>query len=346
MPMNDAPKVTAPVAIGSPVLRAQDLTRHYRIRRGLFRSDDEVQALERVSLTLERGRTLAVVGESGSGKSTLARQLTLMESPTSGRLWIDGVEVTRAEGRERAALRRHTQMIFQNPYASLNPRQTIASTLEEPLLLNTRASPAQRREQAQAMMAKVGLGAEHLSRYPHMFSGGQRQRIAIARALMLSPAVVVADEPTSALDVSVQAQILNLLMDLQASSGMALVFISHNLAVVEHVADDVMVLYRGRVVEAGPKQRVLQAPLHPYTRALHAAVPRLNAPVAADVSQHATWIAQPDTHLGRPPSPLRPTSGCAYQTHCPHRQEVCQWQPPELQEMDGRRVACHKVMTP
>ena len=324
----------------SVVLQAQDLTRRYRVRRGLFQGHDEVRALERVSLSLARGRTLAVVGESGCGKSTLARVLTLMESPNSGRLWIDGVPAEGAIGRARSALRLKTQMVFQNPYASLNPRLTVGATLEEPLLLNSPASKGQRREQAQAMMERVGLRPEHLDRYPHMFSGGQRQRIAIARALMLAPAVVVADEPTSALDVSVQAQILNLLMDLQASTKMAMVFISHNLAVVEHVADDVMVLFQGSVVEAGPKSQVLNHPLHPYTRALQAAVPKLKS-VPSPHSSLQTCVQ--GSVQG---SVQASVQGCAFQFRCPQRLDMCAQSRPQLHEVDGRRVACHLVNTP
>lgn len=322
------------------VLQAQDLTRRYRVRRGLFQGHDEVRALERVSLSLARGRTLAVVGESGCGKSTLARVLTLMESPNSGRLWIDGVPAEGVVGRARAALRLKTQMVFQNPYASLNPRLTVGATLEEPLLLNSPASKGQRREQAQAMMERVGLRPEHLDRYPHMFSGGQRQRIAIARALMLAPAVVVADEPTSALDVSVQAQILNLLMDLQESTKMAMVFISHNLAVVEHVADDVMVLFQGSVVEAGPKSQVLNHPLHPYTRALQAAVPKLQR-VPSPHSSLQTCVQ--GSVQG---SVQASVQGCAFQFRCPQRLDMCAQSRPQLHEVDGRRVACHLVNTP
>ncbi len=324
----------------SVVLQAQDLTRRYRVRRGLFQGHDEVRALERVSLSLARGRTLAVVGESGCGKSTLARVLTLMESPNSGRLWIDGVPAEDVVGRARAALRLKTQMVFQNPYASLNPRLTVGATLEEPLLLNSPASKGQRREQAQAMMERVGLRPEHLDRYPHMFSGGQRQRIAIARALMLAPAVVVADEPTSALDVSVQAQILNLLMDLQASTKMAMVFISHNLSVVEHVADDVMVLFQGSVVEAGPKSQVLSQPLHPYTRALQAAVPKLQR-VPSPHSSLQTCVQ--GSVQG---SVQASVQGCAFQFRCPQRLDMCAQSRPQLHEVDGRRVACHLVNTP
>ena len=219
------------------VLSARELTRHYEVSRGLFKGHALVRALNGVSFELEAGKTLAVVGESGCGKSTLARALTLIEEPSSGSLQIAGTEVKGASKAERKQLRRDVQMVFQSPYASLNPRQKIGDQLAEPLLINTSLSKTERREKVQKMMEQVGLRPEHYQRYPHMFSGGQRQRIALARAMMLQPKVLVADEPTSALDVSIRAQVLNLFMDLQKEFNTAYVFISHNLAVVRHVAD-------------------------------------------------------------------------------------------------------------
>ena len=236
------------------VLTARDLTRHYEVSRGMFKGHALVRALNGVSFELEAGKTLAVVGESGCGKSTLARALTLIEEPSSGSLKIAGQEVTEANKAERKQLRKDVQMVFQSPYASLNPRQKVGDQLAEPLLINTTLSASERRDKVQAMMKQVGLRPEHYHRYPHMFSGGQRQRIALARAMMLQPKVLVADEPTSALDVSIQAQVLNLFMDLQQEFNTAYVFISHNLAVVRHVADQVLVMYLGRPVEMGPKE--------------------------------------------------------------------------------------------
>jgi len=208
-------------ATGAALLEARDLARHYRVSRGYLRAHATVRALDGVSFTLHAGRTLAVVGESGCGKSTLARQVTMVETPTSGKLFLDGVDVAHADASTRRRLRPDVQMVFQNPYASLNPRKTVGALLEEPLVIQRRGSAAERREAALAMMAKVGLRAEHYRRYPHMFSGGQRQRIALARALMLRPRLVVADEPVSALDVSIQAQVLNLLLDLQQDLGVS-----------------------------------------------------------------------------------------------------------------------------
>ena len=224
------------------VLEARDLTRHYSVRRGLFAKPGVVSALNGVSFSLDAGRTLAVVGESGCGKSTLARLLTMIETPTAGALAIDGVDVTTLNAAQRRELRRAVQIVFQNPYGSLNPRQTVADALEEPLLVHGMTNAAERRAAARDMLRKVGLREEHAERYPHMFSGGQRQRIAIARALMLRPRVLVLDEPVSALDVSIRAQVLNLLAELQQEFGVAYVFISHDLSVVRHVADEVMVM--------------------------------------------------------------------------------------------------------
>ena len=315
------------------LLQATDLARHYTVRRGWLRGAATVRALDGVSFTLDAQRTLAVVGESGCGKSTLARQLVLIERPTRGTLAIEGADVAHADKAALAAMRPRVQMVFQNPYASLNPRQTIASTLAEPLKLNTSLGNKERQERIAAMAARVGLKPEHLGRYPHMFSGGQRQRIAIARAMMLRPKVIVADEPTSALDVSIQAQILNLFMDLQDEYGTGIVFISHNLAVVEHVAHDVLVMYFGRVVESGPKASVFAQPLHPYTQALMSATPALR------VSDRRERIM---IH-GEPPSPLDPPPGCAFASRCPRAEARCRSEAPLLRDVGGRQVACHLV---
>ncbi len=315
------------------LLEAQDLARHYAVSRGLFKPKATVKALNGVSFTLHAKQTLAVVGESGCGKSTLARQLTLIEPPTRGSLKIAGTDAATADAATLKALRRRVQMVFQNPFASLNPRKTIATTLAEPLLINTPMSAAERAERVAALATKVGLRPEHLQRYPHMFSGGQRQRIAIARAMILNPAVVVADEPVSALDVSIQAQILNLFMDLQDEFGTGYVFISHNLSVVEHVADALMVMYLGAAVEVGDKKRIFTAPLHPYTRALMSATPALRA---ADRRERILL-------KGELPSPLNPPSGCAFHKRCPLATPRCAEETPLLREVDARQVACHVV---
>ena len=317
----------------SPLLQAQDLARHYRVSQGFLKPKATVKALNGVSFTLQARKTWAVVGESGCGKSTLARQLTLIEPPTSGALLLGGIDAAGADKTRLKTLRQHVQMVFQNPFASLNPRQSIAATLDEPLLINTRLSKPERRERIEALVAKVGLRPEHLRRYPQMFSGGQRQRIAIARAMILNPGIVVADEPVSALDVSIQAQILNLFMDLQAEFGCGYVFISHNLSVVEHVADDLMVMYLGAAVEYGTKARIFAQPLHPYTRALMSATPALRP---ADRRERIRIV-------GELPSPLNPPSGCAFHKRCPLAVARCSVETPLLRTVDDRQVACHVV---
>ncbi len=316
-----------------PLVQAVDLTRYYSVSRGFMKPKATVKALNGVSFSLDARKTLAVVGESGCGKSTLARQLTLIEAPTSGHLLLNGDDAAGAGKAELKALRQQVQMVFQNPFASLNPRKSIEATLDEPLLINTKLGKGERRERIEALLAKVGLRSEHLRRYPHMFSGGQRQRIAIARAMILNPAIVVADEPVSALDVSIQAQILNLFMDLQAEFGTGYVFISHNLSVVEHVADELMVMYLGAAVEYGEKKTIFAQPLHPYTRALMSATPALKA---ADRRERIR------IH-GELPSPLDPPAGCTFHKRCPLAIDRCKVDVPKLRDVQGRQVACHVV---
>ena len=256
------------------VLEARNLVRDYHIGGTLFGGGRTVHAVKGVSFKLEQGKTLAIVGESGSGKSTLARILTLIDRQTAGELLIDGETIDIGKTGVTAAMRRKVQIVFQNPYGSLNPRQKIGNVLMEPLLLNTKMPPAERRDLALEMLTKVGLQPEHFNRYPHMFSGGQRQRIAIARAIIMRPSLLVLDEPVSALDLSVQAQILNLLADLQDEFGLTYVFISHDLSVVRYIADEVMVMYLGEAVESGTREKLFANPEHPYTKALFAATPR------------------------------------------------------------------------
>jgi dipeptide transport system ATP-binding protein len=291
-----------------PLLQAIDLKKHYPVKKGLFAPERLVKALDGVSFTLERGKTLAVVGESGCGKSTLGRLLTMIEVPTGGELYYQGQDLLKHDPQAQKLRRQKIQIVFQNPYGSLNPRKKVGQILEEPLLINSNLSKEQRREKALAMMAKVGLKTEHYDRYPHMFSGGQRQRIAIARGLMLDPDVVIADEPVSALDVSVRAQVLNLMMDLQQELGLSYVF-SHDLSVVEHIADEVMVMYLGRCVEKGTKDQIFNNPRHPYTQALLSATPRLNP----DDRRERIKLT------GELPSPLNPPPGCAFNARCRRR---------------------------
>jgi len=312
-------------------LQAVDLHRYYQVGRGLFRGPATLKAVSGTSFKLAHAKTLAIVGESGCGKSTLARLIAMIERPTSGQLTIDGQEVVGATAETLRALRPKVQMVFQDPYGSLNPRKQVGAILEEPLEINTARGADERGHAARDMMAKVGLRPEHYGRYPHMFSGGQRQRIAIARALMLRPKIVVADEPVSALDVSIRAQVLNLLMDLQDEFDLAYLFISHDLSVVRHIADEVMVMYLGRTVEHGPKPVIFERARHPYTRALMASTPTVDA---VDRRQRISV-------KGELPSPLDPPPGCAFHRRCPHATSVCATAVPELRPLDGRLVACH-----
>jgi dipeptide transport system ATP-binding protein len=256
------------------VLEAKNIVRDYHVGGGLFSKPRTIHAVKGVSFSVEKGKTLAIVGESGCGKSTLARIVTMIDAPTAGELFIDGKKVDIAKDGLTSEMRRKVQIVFQNPYGSLNPRQKIGDVLGEPLLINTDVGAEERRERAMAMLKKVGLQPEHYHRYPHMFSGGQRQRIAIARALMLNPSLLVLDEPVSALDLSVQAQVLNLLADLQDEFQLTYVFISHDLSVVRYIADEVMVMYYGEAVEYGTRDEVFASPQHGYTKTLFAATPR------------------------------------------------------------------------
>ncbi len=326
--MTDAATPNPPAA-SAPVLQADNLHRDYPVRRGLFAAPAVVHALAGVSFSVQAGRTLAVVGESGCGKSTLARLLTMIEPPSQGRLLIDGMDVAASSGTgtntgrdsaSRARLRRAVQIVFQNPYGSLNPRQTVGAALMEPLQVNGMTDAAEREQAARAMLRQVGLRDESFGRWPHMFSGGQRQRVAIARALMLKPRVLVLDEPVSALDVSIRAQVLNLLVDLQQAMGVAYVFISHDLGVVRHVADEVLVMYLGRVVEQGAREAIFGNPQHPYTQALLSATPTVDAAL-----RRQRVILQ-----GELPSPINPPSGCAFHTRCPIAMARCRQQRPQL----------------
>ncbi|TWF50123.1 ABC transporter ATP-binding protein [Neorhizobium alkalisoli] len=256
------------------MLEIRNMKRDYELPGGLFKPKKIVHAVKGVSFSLERGKTLAIVGESGCGKSTLARMITFIDEPTSGDLMIEGKKVDTRPGHLTQEMRQKVQIVFQNPYGSLNPRQKIGDVLGEPLAINTDMPASERRDRANEMLKKVGLGPEHYNRYPHMFSGGQRQRIAIARALMMNPKLLVLDEPVSALDLSVQAQVLNLLADLQDEFGLTYVFISHDLSVVRYIADEVMVMYFGEAVEYGTRDEVFSDPKHEYTRTLFKATPK------------------------------------------------------------------------
>ncbi|GJJ80922.1 ABC transporter ATP-binding protein [Pasteurella canis] len=320
--------------LDAPLLDAINLKKYYPVKKGMFSKPRLVKAVDGVSFTLERGKTLAIVGESGCGKSTLGRMLTMIEEPTYGELFYQGQNFLVNDAVTQKLRRKKIQIVFQNPYASLNPRKKIGAILEEPLLINTDLSAHQRKQQVLEMMAKVGLKPEFYDRYPHMFSGGQRQRIAIARGLMLHPDIVVADEPVSALDVSVRAQVLNLMMDLQEEMGLSYVFISHDLSVVEHIADEVMVMYLGRCVEQGETKKIFSNPRHPYTQALLSATPRLEA-------EHRRERIK---LTGELPSPLSPPKGCAFHARCRFATAQCAIEKPTLKTYaDGTKIACFIV---
>ena len=300
----------------------------------LQRPTDLVQAVDDVSLKVVRGSTLAIVGESGCGKSTLARLLARLIEPTSGTVLLDGADVTGASSKELLKLRRDIQIVFQDPYACLNPRHSIGQSIGTPIRIQKTMSRADEKNRVQELMELVGLNIEHYNRFPHEFSGGQRQRAGIARALALQPKVIIADEPVSALDVSIQAQILNLLEKLQADLNLSYVFIAHDLSVVRHIADEVAVMYLGKIVEIGTPEAVYGAPSHPYTQALMSAVPVPNPQVA---SRRKRIILTGDV-----PSPVNPPSGCRFRTRCPKVQDICSSEEPMLIDRgQGHRVACH-----
>ncbi len=317
----------------SVILEATDLTRYYNVKRGMLSKPLSLKALAGATFSVEAGKTLAVVGESGCGKSTLARVLTMIETETSGSLSIDGHKVNGASKEELKALRSSVQIVFQNPYSSLNPRQRVGAIIEEPLIVNTTLSQAEREAKVKEMMAQVGLRPEHYQRYPHMFSGGQRQRIAIARALILNPKVLVLDEPVSALDISIQAQVLNLLADLQERLNLTYVFISHDLAVVRHVADTVMIMYLGKPVEIASVEQVFCSPQHPYTKALLSVTP------IADPTKRGNRIKL----VGELPSPFNPPQGCAFNPRCSYARDVCRQVSPGMIKSAVAEVACHGV---
>lgn len=315
------------------VLEVQDLKKYFPIKSGVLkRTVGYVRAVDGVSFQVKPGETLGIVGESGCGKSTTGRMIMRLTTPTSGKIILDGKDITHAKGEELRASRRKSQMVFQDPYASLNPRMSVGESIAEPLIVNKVLSKSEAFERAGELLQTVGLRASDIHRYPHEFSGGQRQRIGIARALALNPKLIVADEAVSALDVSIQSQILNLLMDLKHQFNLSYLFISHNLAVVRHISDRVGVMYLGHLVEIGPKHSLYQDPLHPYTQALLSA-----APEPRRTKRRERIILQGDV-----PSPANPPSGCPFHTRCPRVMDVCrQTMPKPVQVHPDHWVACH-----
>jgi oligopeptide transport system ATP-binding protein len=321
---------------GEPLLEVTDLVKHFPVKSGVVvdRVVAHVKAVDGVSLTINEGETLGLVGESGCGKSTLSRTILQLTAPTSGSVKFLGEELVGRSRRSLRPVRRQMQMIFQDPYASLNPRKRVGQIIGEPMELHGLADGRDVNKRVQDLLDRVGLSAEHASRYPHEFSGGQRQRIGIARALALKPKLIIADEPVSALDVSVQAQIVNLLKDLQTELGLSYLFVAHDLGVVRHVSDRVAVMYLGRIVESAPAGQLYDHPLHPYSNALLSAVPIPDPKL--NVSRERLVLE------GDVPSPIDPPSGCHFHTRCPWATEVCTTDDPRLEELEASHVAaCH-----
>lgn len=323
---------TAPATHG-PLLSVRHVTKHYPVRGGILQKTiGHVHAVDDVSFDIDAGETFGLVGESGCGKTTIGRTILRVVPLTSGQIIFHGQDLTRVRGSELKALRRDLQMIFQDPYSSLDPRLTIGATIEEGLRIHHVGSPAERKARVEEMMNTVGLRGDYAQRYPHEFSGGQRQRVGIARALILQPKFIVCDEPVSALDVSIQSQILNLLKDLQAQFALTYLFIAHNLAVVKYICDRIGVMYLGRLVEQAETEELFANPLHPYTSALLSAIP----------NPDPTARAQKTVLTGDVPSPINPPSGCRFHTRCPIAMDQCRHVEPEFREYrPGHWVACH-----
>jgi len=319
--------------MSQPILTAEQLVKHYSLKTaGFSHRSGIVRAVEDVSLAVLSGEVFGLVGESGCGKSTLGRVLLRLEDPTSGQVFFSGQDLGAFEASQLKKFRREAQIIYQDPYSALNPRQKIGRLIEEPLAIHRVGTRQERRDRVHWLLDVVGLQPDHAQRYPHEFSGGQRQRIVIARALALNPKLILADEPVSALDVSIQAQVLNLLEELRAEFGLTYIFISHDLSVVEHIADRVAVMYLGRLVEVGPKKEFYKDPIHPYSQALLSA-----APIPDPTAEQNRVILSGDV-----PSPVNPPSGCSFHPRCPERQDICCAKAPSLRQLTPERwVACH-----
>ena len=324
----------APVSTAPPTLEVADLRKHFPIRTGIVsRVTGHVRAVDGISLRIGSGETLGLVGESGCGKSTVGRTVLRLMEPTAGTIRLHGHDITHLGKVAMRPLRRRMQLIFQDPFSSLNPRMTAGDIVGEPLSIHGLASGGEKRERVATAFERVGLRAEQMHDYPHQFSGGQRQRIGIARALVLGPDLIVGDEPVSALDVSIQAQVINLLMDLQDEYGLSYLFIAHDLAVVRHISHRIAVMYLGRIVEITDKRTLFRSPLHPYTQSLLSAVP-----IPDPTSERGRRIIL----QGDVPSPIHPPSGCHFHPRCPHAMDECRVRaPPLLETAPGHRVSCH-----
>ena len=314
------------------LLEVDNLKVWYPVKTGWFKARQHVRAVDGVSFKIQAGKTMGLVGESGCGKSTLGRALVKLEEPCEGSFTIKGNDLSKLKGKELRKARKSFQMIFQDPYGSLNPRMTIFSAIDEVLQLHTDFDKKQRIDRVAELLEMVGMEADIMHRYPHQFSGGQRQRIGIARALAVEPDIIIADEPVSALDVSVQAQIINLLIKIQEQTGTAFLFIAHDLAVVEHISETILVMYLGKIVESGPANEVCASPVHPYTQALLSAIPTIDQD-----GKRKRIILEGDV-----PSPINPPAGCAFHPRCPLATEICKQENPKLENVlsKGHRSAC------
>ncbi|GEK33010.1 ABC transporter ATP-binding protein [Kurthia sibirica] len=319
--------------MAEPLLKVNGLKKYFPIKSGFFgRTTGSVKAVNDVSFEIYEGQTLGIVGESGCGKSTTGRAIMRLLEPTDGEVIFEGKSITKMTSSEMRKARRDIQMVFQDPYASLNPRHNVQKILEEPLKVHNIGTPEERKEKVAKLLEIVGLSSYHASRYPHQFSGGQRQRIGIARALMTNPKLIIADEPVSALDVSIQAQVLNLMSDLQDELKLTYIFIAHDLGVVRHISDRVAVMYLGKIVEIADSEMLYENPMHPYTQALLTAVP----------VPDPDFVRKESLIKGDIPSPANPPTGCAFHTRCPYKMDICSQQTPEIVEYEiGHSVACH-----